>query len=1163
MKQPLSFKNVLLFFAVIELITTSAWLYAQGKPRPLVRQAWQRMEAASGSSVKLTESPVTGLATFFATSPGKSIPIAAPRSASPENKGRRFVGAYGAAFGISTQDQLRLDRVQKTDSVGLEHVRFQQTHKGIPVRGGEMIVHLRGASATAVTAKTLPDIDKVDTVPTVTPEQALAAANAVLSQDLQVTDATLSQPKLEIFNQGLLANRQSPTFLAWFIEATKLDVREYIWIDAKRGVVLLHFSQITDAKSRKIYDTNSTNVLPGTLVRSEGEAATADLDVNSAYDYSGDTYDYYFSQHGRDSYDGLGSTIISTVDFCTPAKPCPYRNAFWNGAQMVYGADFSKADDVVAHELTHAVTEKSAKLIYFMQSGALNESFSDIFGETVDLTNTGGNDSGTVRWLQGENIPGGAIRNMMNPTVFGDPGKVSDPQYICNDSFAETNDRGGVHTNSGVPNHAYALMVDGGTYNGQTVAGIGLTKAGKIQYRALTSYLVSTSDFQADYTALQQACSDLIGTAGITASDCTQVKKALDAVEMNKPTCSPPDIPAFCPVGQGPTNVFADDLENSASGKWLNSFISNGDNHWSGCDGTPNIYCPGFAASGLYSFWGSDSGRAGDSRVLMNNAVTLPAGSLLQFNHFYSFGNDGTTFFDGGVIEYSLNGLNGNWIDASSLINAGAGYGGVINGAGNPLRSRNAFVGDSLGYTASQLDLSSLSGKNVRFRFRMGTGLVGSDIGWFVDDIRIYTCSAINISIADVSQVESGAGTTAFKFTVSLDKAASTAVTVDFATTDGSALAGSDFAAASGKAIFAPGETSKTIVVNVTGDATIEPNETFAVNLSNAVDASIGDGQAIGTILNDDFVAWSNNDYDSDLKAEFAAWKPGLGGWRALNSTTGYSQQLTLSIGGTGSIPVLGDFDGDARADIAAWSTSTGLWLVLKSSSIFYTETMQKLWGKPSEGDLPLPGDFDGDGITDMAVWRAGTGIWYVLKSSSNFTTSFTKKLGNRALHDVAVPGDYDSDGITDFAVWNPGTGIWQILTSRSNFTQVFKKRWGTGTLKDIAVPGDYDGDGAVDLAVWRPGTGDWLVLNSGSNFTTSFTKAWGSGSTNDIPVPGDFDGDRKLDLATWNLDSGTWNVSLSSSNFTTTLTRQFGNKAQGDVVLVDQLAILRQLKLQ
>ena len=146
----------------------------------------------------------------------------------------------------------------------------------------------------------------------------------------------------------------------------------------------------------------------------------------------------------------------------------------------MYGAGFPEADDVDAHELTHAVTEFSANLFYYRQSAAMNESYSDIFGETVDLTNTGGTDTAGVRWLMGEDVPGiGAIPNMLDPTAFGDPGKMRDAQFVCGTSIRS--DFGGVHSNSGVPNHAYALMVDGGSYNGKTVTGIGLTKAGKIQ----------------------------------------------------------------------------------------------------------------------------------------------------------------------------------------------------------------------------------------------------------------------------------------------------------------------------------------------------------------------------------------------------------------------------------------------------------------------------------------------------------------------------------------------------------------------------------------------------------------------------------------------------------------------------------------------------------
>ena len=358
-----------------------------------VQEARQKMETFAGGAVQVTQSPVSELATFVAAAPGKPIPTFLSPTAAPEERGRKFLDLYGGAFGITAPEQVRVHRVHARDEVGLEHVRFQQVHQGVPVTAGELIVHLRGAHVTAVTAKTLPDLEQVETTPHVAPQEALVTAQAVLVKHLKVTDATLSTPRLEVFNQGLLEDRQSPTRLAWFIEATKIDVRELIWIDARQGGVLLHFSQLTDARIRRIYDTNSSSLLPGTLARSEGQPPTGDLDVDTAYDFSGDTYNYFFTQHGRDSYDGAGAALISTVDFCPSPGECPYQNAFWNGTQMVYGLGFSRADDVDAHELTHAVTERAAGLFYYMQSGALNESFSDIFGETVDLTNVGGTDT--------------------------------------------------------------------------------------------------------------------------------------------------------------------------------------------------------------------------------------------------------------------------------------------------------------------------------------------------------------------------------------------------------------------------------------------------------------------------------------------------------------------------------------------------------------------------------------------------------------------------------------------------------------------------------------------------------------------------------------------------------------------------------------------------
>ncbi len=288
----------------------------------------------------------------------------------------------------------------------------------------------------------------------------------------------------------MLADGTYPSRLAWFVEATNLALREYIWIDAHTGANLLNFSQLAHAKSRSVYTAGGGNVLPGTLQRSEGGPDVGDADADNAYLYSGTTYDYYLSVHGRDSFDNAGAALISTVHFDDVPGGLPYRNAFWNGTQMVYGDGYALADDVVAHELTHAVTERSARLLYWYQSGALNESMSDVFGETVDIETGNGTDTDAVRWLMGEDLPAsiGVIRNMMTPTALGDPGKMSDPQFWCvtNGYTSPFGDSGGVHINSGIPNHAYALAVDGGSYNGRTVTGIGFLKAGKIWYRALT-----------------------------------------------------------------------------------------------------------------------------------------------------------------------------------------------------------------------------------------------------------------------------------------------------------------------------------------------------------------------------------------------------------------------------------------------------------------------------------------------------------------------------------------------------------------------------------------------------------------------------------------------------------------------------------------------------
>ena len=222
----------------------------------------------------------------------------------------------------------------------------------------------------AVNGEIVAGLAGISTSPTLLPSEALLRAQQFLARDRpdRSVGASLSAPRLELFNRGVLDDRPHPTRLAWFIEATGPFLREYIWVDALNSTVLLSFSQLTDAKSRQVYDATSTATLPGTLKRSEGEAAIGDADVDNAYDFAGDTYDYFFATHGRDSFDGTGAAIIQTVDYCPSPGNCPYANAFWNGSQMVYGDGYASADDVVGHELVHAVTQNSADLFYYMES---------------------------------------------------------------------------------------------------------------------------------------------------------------------------------------------------------------------------------------------------------------------------------------------------------------------------------------------------------------------------------------------------------------------------------------------------------------------------------------------------------------------------------------------------------------------------------------------------------------------------------------------------------------------------------------------------------------------------------------------------------------------------------------------------------------------------
>jgi Zn-dependent metalloprotease len=249
---------------------------------------------------------------------------------------------------------------------------------------------------------------------------------------------------------------------------------------------------------RTIYDDHQTTTLPGDVVRTEGADPTSDVAVNEAYDGLGATYYLYWDIFHRNSIDDQGLPLDATVHY-----DVGYDNAFWDGSAMIFGDGdgdlfnrFTISVDVIGHELTHGVTQHEANLVYMYQPGALNESISDVFGSLVkqfQLNQT----AEQADWLIGQGlftakVQGVALRSMKAPgTAYNDPTLGKDPQPQDMQHYVHTTqDNGGVHINSGIPNHAFYLVAT-------KIGGYAWEKAGRIWYETLRDpKLRSSSSFR-------------------------------------------------------------------------------------------------------------------------------------------------------------------------------------------------------------------------------------------------------------------------------------------------------------------------------------------------------------------------------------------------------------------------------------------------------------------------------------------------------------------------------------------------------------------------------------------------------------------------------------------------------------------------------------------
>ncbi len=1006
-------------------------------------QEIQRFVSELGGPADVKVNPATGAARFVRIAPGAETAALRGPATSLRQRSDDFLARHAGIFGIRDAGAELALSASDTDAQGGQHLTYSQRYRGVPVFAARLKTHFDAQGRLrAVNGVSVPDID-LDVTPRRGAAEAGRTALVLVTAQGRGQDLSVRGAELVVYRAGLLQGVRGPNHLAWRVEVGNGgNVREFVFVDAHTGKVVDQLTGVTDALDRRAYNTTAN--FPASPFWVEGDPfPTADDEANNVIEGSGESYDFYSLGFGRDSFDGAGGTMHGVF---RRTESCP--NASWNSVFTSYCPGVTP-DDVVTHEWTHAYTEFTHGLIYAWQSGALNEAYSDIFGEVVDFINGRGTDTpggprtaeactvfsppqaqlavnspaaiagnyvaqsaqfgppltpagvtgdvvlalddanptgpsttdactaltnaaavagkialadrgsctfvvkvtnaqaagaigviiannvptglpgmggsapaivipslgvtqaagnaikaelgGVVnatlrstagagddsyRWLVGEDATGfgGAIRDIWNPNCYGDPGKVSDTAYYHCGPI--TSDNGGVHVNSGIPNHGFALLVDGGTYNGHTVGALGLVKTSHIYFRAMDVYQNPASDFADHADSLEQSCEDLIGVdlidpatgapsgQAISAADCAQVSEAMAAVEMRTPPtqCNfqpilAQDPPDRCEAGAAQANVFFDDFESNPIGAWTVSHETPSatftPRDWEWATTLPER--EGAALFGPDPDIGDCSPAADESGVLHADSpvITLPPGAAnprLTFDHWVAT----EAGWDGGNLKISVNG--GPWQQVAAADFAYNPYNATLNtiaqGNTNPLAGEPGFTGadggsvdGSWGRSHVNLAAYAVPGDTVRLRLDFGSDGCTGITGWYVDDPTLYACVSPDppdITIDDVSVTEGNSGFTNADFTVSLSHASASPVKFWYVTLPGSAWPLFDFVPDIGRVTIDPLQLSGRIRVKVRGDRRRERDETFFVLLFAPSGGAILDGVGKGTIINDD-----------------------------------------------------------------------------------------------------------------------------------------------------------------------------------------------------------------------------------------------------------------------------------------------------------------------
>ena len=792
--------------------------------------ALARLRANAGGRLVHAERPASAYAMVRAT--GGRVLMDDGALPSPLERAQFFLSIYGAALNVTDPaTQLALQRVSR-DAAGNHHVHLDQVHRGIPVFGARLVVHMNARGILGASGTFVPDLK-----PSLAHQPAnIGALRAAALEHARVrhprAPLAISSGRLVVYPQGLLQRQLGPARLAYEAMVTSRGVRERVVVDARTHRVLERIDERHALKNREIYNGNmdvppTYDEDPGALfpagpadpalINDPGhnstdpsDKTTPDVPVNNLWTFAGGTYALYANLFDRQGYDDC--------DLEGPCRPeafpgqwpratsvpgqlqqsvylinniCP--NAYWDGTSTNYCPGFD-ADDIVSHEWSHAYTEYTHGLIYAYQSGALNESYSDIFGETYDLTNNqegplGSStlvehkyyEEGGSRWVMGEDLSEEAaallLRDMWDPDAFPtpSPGKVSSENYHCASS-----DGGGVHTNSGVPNHAYAMLVDGKTYNNITVPGIGMIKAAHIYFQAESHYQTPTSGFAEHSDALEQSCQDLKGIelrglvdglpSGqiITQTDCDALAGAIAATEMHDEPLQcgftpllDPNVPEGCGLDQ--PHLYQEDWETGMDGwaigteglnaEWPDTNFVLRSNLPLNADQSLHLGSAAFAINpriGEPNGGLCEAGNDVSGHYWMDSPeITIPTGAAnlkLTFEHFVQ--TEAT--FDGGNVKVSVNGGDFTAVPGSNYLFNGPNFANTDTANTNPLTPEaiwsGADGGESTGsWGTSIVDLEGLAspGDKVKVRFDFGQDGCNGNLGWFVDRVRLLQCELV------------------------------------------------------------------------------------------------------------------------------------------------------------------------------------------------------------------------------------------------------------------------------------------------------------------------------------------------------------------------------------------------------------------------------------